>query len=249
MLSVTDLGGLELAFFGGILIVSYAVRGSAGFGGVTVPLLAWVMSLKTVVPMVTFLGLISSAAILRTEYRHIVWRDLWRVMPWCAVGVAIGLYFFKVLDALTLAKTLGWFVVGYGSFSLWATVRPIGRLRLPLPVLTPAAGTTAGFVGTIFGSMAGMFFAIYLDVLKHGKTPFRATIAGILFGLGVFRAAGYIAVGEFDRDVMITCAAALPMMLIGVFVGNHIHANLNQVAFQRLVALILIVSGLPLLLR
>jgi uncharacterized protein len=249
VLSINDLGAFEWLFFGVIIVISYAVRGSAGFGGVTVPLLAWVMSLKTVVPMVTFLGLISSAAILRTDYRYIVWRDLWRVMPWCAIGVAIGLYLFKVLDAYTLAKTLGWFVVSYGSFSLWATVRPMTSLHLPLPVLIPTAGTTAGFVGTIFGSMAGMFFAIYLDALKHGKTSFRATIAGILFGLGVFRGAGYIVVGEFDRDVIIACAAAFPMMLVGVFLGNHIHANLNQMAFQRLVALILIASGFPLLFR
>lgn len=249
MASVTELGVFELLFFGAVIVISYAVRGTAGFGGVTVPLLAWVMSLKTIVPMVTVLGLISSAAILRTEYRRIVWRDLWRVMPWCVLGVGIGLYFFKILDARTLARTLGVFVIGYGALSLYATVKPLAEARLPLPLVTPAAGTTAGFVGTIFGSMAGMFFAIYLDVLGHGKNEFRATIAGILFGLGIFRAAGYVAVGEFDHDVMIACAAALPLMLVGVVLGNHIHANLNQIAFKRFVALILIVSGVPLLAR
>lgn len=239
----------QLFFFCFVIIVSYAIRGSAGFGGVTVPLLAWVMSLKTVVPMVTFLGILSSAAILRTEYRHIVWRDLWRVMPWCALGVAAGLYFFKILDARTLATALGAFVIAYGAYSLWASNRPDARVKLPLYAITPTAGATAGFVGTIFGSMAGMFFAIYLDLLKHGKNEFRATVAGILFGLGLFRGAGYISVGAFDRDAMIACAVALPMMAIGVFVGNRVHANLAPLAFKRLVAAILIASGVPLLLR
>lgn len=239
----------QLFFFCFVIIVSYAIRGSAGFGGVTVPLLAWVMSLKTVVPMVTFLGILSSAAILRTEYRHIVWRDLWRVMPWCALGVAAGLYFFKILDARTLAKALGAFVIAYGAYSLWASHRPDARVKLPMYAITPTAGATAGFVGTIFGSMAGMFFAIYLDLLKHGKNEFRATVAGILFGLGLFRGAGYVSVGAFDRDAMIACAVALPMMAIGVFVGNRVHANLAPLAFKRLVAAILIASGVPLLLR
>lgn len=246
---MSELGAPQLLFFVAVIVLAYAVRGSAGFGGVTVPLLAWVMSLKIVVPMVTVLGLISSAAILRTDHRHIVWRDLWRIMPWCILGVGIGLYFFKTLDAHTLAKTLGFFVTAYGLASLWSTLRPRARARLPLAVLTPAAGTTAGFVGTIFGSMAGMFFAIYLDAAGHGKAGFRATVAGILLGLGLFRTAGYAAVGEFDRDVMIACAAALPVMLFGVFLGNRIHANLNQVAFKRFVALVLIASGVPLLLR
>lgn len=239
----------ELLFFCLVIIISYAIRGSAGFGGVTVPLLAWIMSLKTVVPMVTFLGILSSAAILRSEHRHIVWRDLWRVMPWCAIGVGAGLYFFKTLDARTLARALGGFVIAYGMYSLWTNGRPASKVNLPMFAITPTAGATAGFVGTIFGSMAGMFFAIYLDLLKHGKNEFRATVAGILFGLGLLRGAGYVSVGAFDREVMMACALALPMMALGVFIGNRVHANLAPLAFKRLVAGILIASGVPLLLR
>jgi uncharacterized membrane protein YfcA len=239
----------ELLFFSFVIILSYAIRGSAGFGGVSVALLAWVMSLKTVVPMVTFLGLLSSAAILRTEYKHIVWRDLWRVMPWCVLGVAIGLYFFKVLDSRTLAQALGIFVIAYGVYAWWASDRHAPGLALPMYAVTPTAGTTAGFVGTIFGSMAGMFFAIYLDLLRHAKHEFRATVAGILFALGLFRGAGYISVGAYDRDALIACAAALPLMALGIFIGNRVHANLAPLAFKRLVALILIASGVPLLVR
>jgi hypothetical protein len=239
----------ELLYFCFIIVISYAIRGSAGFGGVTVPLLAWVLSLKTVVPMVTFLGLVSSAAILRTDFRHVAWRDLWRILPWTALGVVIGVYFFKILDAGTLARILGGVVFAYGCHALLATWRPPGKLAMPMAAITPAAGTLAGFVGTLFGSMAGMFFAIYLDLLKHSRDVFRATVAAILFGLGILRGGAYVATGEFTRDVLIACAIALPMMALGIFIGNRIHANLNDVAFKRFVALILMVSGVPLLIR
>jgi len=239
----------QIAYFGVVLILSYAVRGSVGFGGVTVPLLALVMSLKIVVPMVTFLGLLSSLVILAKDYRHVVWRDALRILPYCLLGVLIGLYFFKTLDARTLAHALGVVVLVYGGYSLWVTVRPGLNWRPAIQAVTPVAGTIAGFVGTIFGSMAGMFFAIYLDLLKLGKNEFRATVAAILFALGLFRGVGYAAVGAFEHDALIACAAALPLMLVGVFLGNHIHANLNPIAFKRLVALILIASGAPLLLR
>ncbi len=239
----------ELLYFCFIIIISYAIRGSAGFGGVTVPLLTWVLSLKTVVPMVTFLGVISSIAILRTDHRHIVWRDLWRLLPWIALGVAIGVYFFKILDAVTLARILGGVVLAYGAYALLATWRPPGKVNLPMYAITPVAGTFAGFVGTMFGSMAGMFFAIYLDILRHSRDAFRATVAAVLFALGILRGAAYIATGEFTRDVMIACALALPMMALGIFTGNRIHANLNDVAFKRLIAVILIISGLPLMIR
>jgi len=238
----------ELLFFGLVVILSYAIRGSVGFGGVTVPLLVWIMSLKTVAPMVAFLGLISSLAILRHDVRHVAWRDLWRVMPWCAVGVAGGLYFFRTLDARTLAQALGVFALAYGTYSLAITFRP-WEVRLPMRAVTPVAGVVGGFIGTIFGSNAGTFFAIYLDLLKHGKIQFRATVAAILLGLGILRVSGYVAVGAYDREALIACAAALPLIAIGVVLGNRIHANLDQLMFQRFVALVVIASGVPLVLR
>jgi len=239
----------ELFFFSAVIVLSYAIRGSAGFGGVTVPLLALIMSLKTIAPMVNFLGLISSFAILRHDHRHVAWRDIWRIMPWCVLGVAGGLYFFTILDARSLAQVLGVFVLAYGGRSFWATLRPRPGLRLPMRAVTPVAGTLAGFVGTLFGANAGMFFAIYLDMLKFAKAEFRATVAAILFGLGVFRGTGYVAVGAFDRDALIACAMALPLMGIGIFLGNRIHANLNERTFRRFIALVLLASGVPLVLR
>jgi uncharacterized protein len=65
--------------------------------------------------------------------------------------------------------------------------------------------------------------------------------------LGLVRGAGYWAVGEYTRDVLITVAIALPMMLAGIFVGNRIHTGLSELAFRRLVSGALIVSGLALL--
>ncbi len=239
----------ELLFFGLVIILSYVIRGSAGFGGVTVPLLTLILSLKTVVPVVTVLGLISSVVILRTDYRYIVWRDIWKITPWSVLGIALGLYFFKTLDAHTLAQALGAFVLAYGVFSLWATTRAGLALQLPMRAITPVAGTLAGFVGTLFGAMAGMFFALYLDLLKFAKNEFRATVAAILVGVGILRGAGYIGIGAFDYDALIACAAALPLMALGIFLGNRIHANLDPLMFKRLIAIVLIVSGMPLLLR
>jgi uncharacterized protein len=243
------LSAVELLFFAVIIILSYAIRGSAGFGGVTVPLLALILSLKILAPMVSFLGLISSLFILRYDWRHVVWRDLWRVMPWVGIGVAGGLTFFKALDAGTLSRALGVFVICYGAYSLWTAFRGPLEFRPPARLLTPVLGTVAGFVGTMFGTNAGKFFAIYLDLLNYAKTEFRATVAATLLGLGILRVSGYVALGVYDRDALVACAAALPLMLVGAFLGNHIHARLDQVKFRRLIAIILLASGVPLVLR
>ena len=246
---MTELALAEWLFFAVVVFVSYAIRGSTGFGGVTVPLLALIMSVKTIAPMVTFLGLISSWIILQKDHRHVVWQALWRVLPWCAIGVAIGIYFFKTLDSRTIAKGLGVFAIVYGTHSMWRTVRAAPERRLPMRAIAPIAGSVGGFVGALFGASAGMFFAMYLDLLKFPKVEFRATVAAILFGLGIMRGSGYLWAGAYDREALIICGAALPVMALGVWAGNHIHANLDQLKFKRFVAAILILSGVPLLMR
>jgi uncharacterized membrane protein YfcA len=109
-------------------------------------------------------------------------------------------------------------------------------------------GLTAGFAGTLFGSMAGIFYAIYLDLRQLSKEQFRATIAATLCVLGSVRGIGYYAVGAFNREALIACAVALPLMIVGALLGNRIHANLNPLLFRRFIAMLLIASGAPLLL-
>jgi uncharacterized membrane protein YfcA len=246
---LTELTPLQWLFFAVVVFVSYAIRGSTGFGGVTVPLLALIMSVKTVAPMVTFLGILSSGMILYKDHPHIVWKPLRALLPWCGAGVAIGVYFFSTLDSETLANALGIFAIAYGVHSMWRTFRPAAPRRLPLNAITPLAGSVGGFVGTLFGASAGMFFAMYLDSLKLPKVEFRATVAAVLIGLGAMRGAGYVWTGAFDQEALIVCAAAVPAMALGVWAGNHLHLKLPETAFKRFVASVLILSGLPLLLR
>jgi uncharacterized membrane protein YfcA len=74
-------------------------------------------------------------------------------------------------------------------------------------------------------------------------------MTAILVALGVVRGAGYWAVGEFNREVMIVVGMALPMMLIGILVGNRIYAGISELVFRRTVSGALIVSGLALLIK
>lgn len=243
-----NIGALQIGYACAVVVLSYAIRGSAGFGAVTIPLLALALPMKIIVPVVTVLGILSSVAILASDARHVAWRELWLMLPSSLVGAAFGLYFFNAFDAATIAHVLGVFVLCYGSYSLYELAEPRKPLPIPAGLMRPLAGASAGVAGTLFGSMAGLFYAVYLDMKNMPKERFRATVAAMLFVLGSVRGAGYLALGAFNREAMVACAIALPLMLIGAVLGNRIHANLNQPVFRRFIALLLIVSGVPLLL-
>jgi hypothetical protein len=53
------------------------------------------------------------------------------------------------------------------------------------------------------------------------REQLRATMSAILLALVVLPAAGYGAVGEYNLEVMITVAIALPMMLAGIYLGRR----------------------------
>lgn len=244
------LSPLAVAFCTVGLFFAYGLRGSTGFGGALgMAMLVMVIPIKVMVPAWTLLSIASSLAILGHDRRQIAWRDVLPFLPWCALGVGIGLYLFTALDARTLAQALGVVVFVYAARSLWTTFHPSSAPRMPERLVVPVNGLAAGATGTVFGTMASLFFVMYLEARKLAKHAFRATMSAMLLALAVVRGIGYWAVGEFTRDSLLVFAAALPIMLIGIYIGNHIHLRLSELAFRRLVGATLLACSVPLMLK
>lgn len=231
-----------------VLIASYALRGSTGFGGfVAMPLLALVIPMKTLVPVWTLLTISSSATLFGKDRKHVSLPMILRILPSCTLGIVLGLWLFKTLDAEWLSRGLGALVSGYGLYALWQTRG--GKPGHPPRAVATVASFLAGAVGTLFGTMASLFFAVYMDAIRVTKEQFRGTLAALMMTLAVVRGIGYWAVGEFGRESLLLFAVSLPFMLIGIFLGDRIHTGMSEKAFRRTVCVILILSGIPLMMR
>ena len=162
---LASLSTAALAYCAAVLLFTFALRGSVGFGGaVGLPLLALVIPVKVLAPAWSLIGIVSSLAIVGHDRKYVAWREFVGLLPGCALGVAAGLFIFKTLDAVLLARTLGVFVILYAGYSLWMTTRPAGSPPpIPARLLRPVASFLSGAVGTMFGSMASIFFTMYMD--------------------------------------------------------------------------------------
>ncbi|MFL6571435.1 MAG: sulfite exporter TauE/SafE family protein [Burkholderiales bacterium] len=239
-----------MAYCGAVLLLAYSLRGSTGFGGlIGMPLLALVIPVKVLAPAWTLLGIASSATILGGDRAHVDKRAFAFFLPWCVLGIGAGLYLFKALDAVTLARALGALVLAYAGYMMWLIAHPEARDPLPASAVQPAAGILSGIVGTMFGAMASIFFAVYLGACALEKRAFRATISAMLLALSLIRLVAYAAVGELGADSLLVFAAALPVMALGIYLGGRIHARMSEALFKRLVCGILLVCAIPLLLR
>jgi hypothetical protein len=231
-----------------VLLLNFTLRGSLGFGGALgLPLLALAIPVKVIAPAWSLIGIVSSVAIVGRARRHVDWREFGRLLPGCAVGIALGLFVFKALDAATLARALGVFIIVYAAYSWWLSTRPAGtRPPVKQEVLRPVSSVLSGIVGTVFGSMATIFFAMFLDAGRMGKDAFRATMSALILTISIARTAGYAAVGELTADSWILCAASLPAMGVGLVFGDRLHTNLSPAAFNRLVCVLLALCGIAL---
>jgi uncharacterized protein len=249
-MTLSELSPSALAFCFVALLFAYGLRGSTGFGGALgMAMLVVVLPIKTVVPAWTLLSITSSLAILGHDRKLIAWRDVIPFLPWCMAGIAVGLYFFTTLDARTLSQLLGVVVLVYSAHALWSTVRPAGGWEMPKSLVVPVNGMAAGATGTVFGTMASIFFVMYLGARKLAKGAFRATMSAMLLSMAVVRGIGYWAVGEFTRDSLLVFAAAFPVMLLGIWIGNRLHLAMSELTFKRIIGTTLMACSLPLLLK
>jgi uncharacterized membrane protein YfcA len=231
-----------------VVFVAYALRGATGFGAgvVAIPALALALPLTVVIPILTTLGIVASLGQSVQEIRHVDWRALRGLALPSAIGVALGLWLFASLDPRFLLRAFAVFIIAYG---LWSLLPRRPRLVLPGGALAAAAGGTGGLVATLFGGMAGPFYAIYLRALALDKRRFRASISSVLLCLGLVRAGGYGSLGFFDRRALALLVLFSPLMAAGMLVGDRWHASLDQARFERVVAVLLAASGVALLLK
>jgi uncharacterized membrane protein YfcA len=245
------LSSTEIAYCFVVIVIAYALRGGASFGAaVAMPLLAIVVPMKTLVPAWSVLSVVAGIDILRRHrYEEIGWADLRALMPSCLLGIVLGLAFYKVLDSKALAHGLAVLVVLYGAFSLRASMRPRRDLQMSRKSLANFAGLIGGAVGTTFGALTSLSFAMYLDAIRMPMDQYRATMSAALVAMGLIRGLGYLALGEFTGEVWLFLAMTLPVALLGIYIGNRIFGAVSEPVFRWLVGVTLILSGFALVTR
>jgi uncharacterized protein len=226
-----------------IIFFAYTVKGLSGFGSglIAVPLLAFIFPITFIVPV---LGLLSYSGTVMQSFhlrKQVVWRDIWPLIPFSIMGIAIAVWLLVNVNEKTLVMALGVFVLLYSIYSLLPLPEPVGGRKWAI-----AAGSFGGVVGALFGT-GGPFYVVYLKMRQLNKGAFRATIAMIFLFDGGVRISGYAISGLYNTQVLWMVATLFPVLLSGMYVGHHLHIKIDQNLFNRLISLMLMMSGVMLL--
>lgn len=238
----------DLAYAIAVLLLAYFVRGISGFGSglIAVPLLALKFPLPQVVPFVLLTDFSASAMIGGIHFQHVAKREIKRLLPASLVGVTLGTTLLVSLPATALLFTLAAFILVFALRFMLLRPGPF------VPVSTlwayPAA-VTGGAVGGMFGT-GGPPYVIYLSHRIQDKGRLRATLSGLFVMDGLIRIVTFLLAGLLlDWQIWLHALAAMPIVVVALYTGSHIHTRLSNVQMQRMVGWLLLGSAASVLVK
>ena len=241
---------LQLAWIAFSVLLAYVIRGMSGFGAglIAAPLLAFVLPVHVVVPTTGLLVFVLFVFLAIRDRAEVIWRELKLLAPPTVLGVIGGLVLFKSLDNELLLAMLGGFLVLYSTYMLAVHALGLPQFRCSERWAWPL-GFLGSFFDTMFGGGGGTLVVIYLNARGLARMQFRATVATLWFIEMVARIGGYGMAGYYTADVLIMVAALLPVMAIGTWIGERLGNRVSPQVFQRILAVLLMASGISLLLK
>jgi len=240
------MDGAVLGIFLFATFVGGVVAGLAGFAMSLVVSGVWLHILTPVqtVTLIVGYGLLVQGSGIWTLRHALSWR---RVAPFIisgTVGVPIGVALLSYIAPVHLRTFVGLLLIVYSAYGL---VRPAIK---PIKAGGPAE-VTIGFINGILGGLtglAGIVVVVWCQLRGWPKDVQRTISQPVSFAAFVVSAISLSVTGSIAADTVELFLLGLPLVLAGTWTGLKLYGRFDDVAFRRIVLLLLLASGISLVL-
>lgn len=222
------------------------VNGLTGFGTAITAIGIWLYAIPP--PAAASLAITCSVA-SQLQTFHLIRRAIdWKRALVFAVpgilGVPLGTFLLPHIAPKLFKLSVGIFLVAYSGYVLarrgqiksdWG-----GRL----------ADGAIGFGGGVFGGLAGLsgvLPVVWTDIRGWTKEQRRSVLQTFNMTILTFALVSHAASGLLTRRVMWDAALALPATIAGAWTGAFIYRRLHDRGYQRVVMVLLLLSGVMLI--
>lgn len=230
-----------------VLLFTSSISTATGFGAVVLalPLCSLAIDVKFVVPLLALTSTVTCIVMTIREYKSIAWRELRRILFWLAVTFPIGNLGYHYLPIKALEIILGLFVTGVAVHGIWRLYH-----SKPRKEWTTTAGRVILFFGGIIqGALAagGPLVVTYAQHAIHDRRAFRATLFFVWMTFNfIFTVSSFIGPSR-QPYVLLLGLYAMPVLALGMWLGQKLHNRASEKSFQVMVLVILLLSGISLL--
>ena len=134
-------------------------------------------------------------------------------------------------------------------FSLYGLLRPAIK---PVKVVSLPADLGVGFLNGVLGcatGLAGTIVVIWSQLRGWAKDQQRTVFQPVGVATFAMSAAWLGGQGSISREVIRLSVVALPVVLVGTWLGLKFYGRLDEAQFRKLVLVLLLASGTVLLFR
>lgn len=236
-----------IAAVAAVLLLGLAKGGFAGLGALATPILALAIAPTTaaaiLLPILIVQDAISVWSFRKAYAPHIL---IW-MLPGAVIGVMLGYGFAAMLPASGVMAALGLITLLFGLYRLWTERK--GQVA--------AMGNSTGWIGSLFGIMAG-----FTSQIAHaGGPPFQMWVApqrlphqqfvgtGAIFfaALNLIKLPAYLALGEFTQSAMTAAAALMPLAIISTIAGVWVIRRIDPARFYTIIYGLMVLLGAKLI--
>jgi len=219
--AITGFGCTVLAF-----PFVIALMGDLEIAKIVLSILAWLLALYFVI----------------TKFGQIQWKQFGTIVLLAGVGMPVGMLLFKSLDAVTLKKALGVFIILSAAIQLYKIfVTKAETYSLPKWV-----GYTFLFSGGIVhGAFAvgGPLIVLYSSQKIPDKGQFRATMCLLWTTLNTVLMIQYLLEKKLTFAIGYDMLFLIPFLVAGIYAGEIIHKKVSEVLFKKIIFISLLLVG------
>jgi len=247
ILSAYSASNLVLIFIAAF-IIGLAKAGLKGIEMLNVTIMAIVFGGKASTGIVLPLLCVADIAAVLYYNRHAQWKHFWRIVPWMAAGILIGVYTGKDIDETVFRKIMALIIIVIVIIMMAMELRK--TLKVPSNILFVAStGLIAGFT-TMLGNLAGAFANIYFLAMRMPKNGFIGTAAWVFLVMNLFKLPFQVLVwkninaGSLQIDLLL-----LPVLVLGFWAGIKIVHRIKDDRYRKVVIVLTLIGAAAIFLK
>jgi len=224
-----------------ILFLAGFTHGLSGFGSVLIslPLLALLLDIKTVIPIAALAAATMALIVLIQVRRQFEWRKTAPLLVGAVPGIVLGVLLLKLLDGQIIHWILGAVLILYSLVSLLTgppARDPSGSWAYPFGFL---AGCSGGALGA-----PGPPVIIYTSIRLLSKDQMKATLQGFFLVVGAVIVLSHAVSGFTTGAVLRFYGVALPAIILGTYMGSHLYGIIPEEGYRKMILVLLAGLGI-----
>ena len=215
----------------------------------SVTLMALVFGGKASTGIVLPLLCVADIGAVMYYHRHAQWKYFWKLLPWMAIGILIGVYTGKDLNEAIFRKIMALIIIITAIIMVIMELRN-KRDKMPTNKLFVAGtGLVSGFT-TMLGNLAGAFSNIYFLAMRLPKNDFIGTAAWVFLVINLFKLPFQvwywknITTTSLQTDLLL-----LPALVMGFWAGLKIVARIKDDNYRKVVIVLTLIGAIFIFIR